>query len=145
MKRATVLEIIASALFLLFVYAAISKLIAFDYYLYDLKRSPLLAPYAHSIAIIVPVAEVLVAALLVPVKTRRYGFKGALILMLLFTFYIVYVLTFTIKRPCTCGGIIRQLSWPNHLVFNIAFLALAITGIILEPNRSINSFTNNTK
>lgn len=132
MKRAIVLDIIASLLFLLFVYTAISKFIAFDYYLYDLRRSPLLAPYAHAIAATVPGAELLVATLLFAPKTRSYGFAGAVTLMLLFTFYVTYVLIFTVKRPCTCGGLIRQLSWPQHLVFNLAFLTFAIIGFSLQ-------------
>nr|WP_143097972.1 MauE/DoxX family redox-associated membrane protein [Chitinophaga sp. CF118] len=72
------------------------------------------------------------AALLIPNKTRKYGLLGSLVLMLVFTVYVAYVLLFTTKRPCTCGGIIRQLSWPDHLIFNISFLLLAITGIILQ-------------
>ena len=105
---------------------------AFDYYLYDLKRSPLLGSYAMTIAIIVPAAELLVAALLLPDQTRKWGLTGSLILMILFTLYVGYVLVFTTSRPCTCGGIIRQLSWPEHLVFNISFLLLAIIGIHLK-------------
>ena len=142
MKRTTVPEIIACAFFLLFVYTAISKLIALDYYLYDLKRSPLIAPYASAIAILVPCCELLVAALLIPNKTRMYGFTGSLALMVLFTLYVAYVLTYTTKRPCTCGGIIRQLSWPNHLIFNIIFSILAITGIILQHKISKRTIQN---
>ena len=123
---------ITYALFFLFVYTSLSKLFAFDYYLYDLKRSPLLGNYAMIIAIIVPAAELLVAALLLPDQTRKQGLTGSLMLMILFTGYVVYVLAFTSSRPCTCGGIIRQLSWPNHLLFNISFLLLAILGIHLE-------------
>ncbi|SFF08302.1 hypothetical protein SAMN05518672_115119 [Chitinophaga sp. CF118] len=132
MKGATVIETICSAFFLLFVYTSISKLISYDYYLYDLRRSPLLASYATVISITVPCTEIIVAALLIPNKTRKYGLLGSLVLMLVFTVYVAYVLLFTTKRPCTCGGIIRQLSWPDHLIFNISFLLLAITGIILQ-------------
>lgn len=132
MKQTTLLSVITYSLFFLFVYTSLSKLMAFDYYLYDLKRSPLLGSYAMTIAIIVPAAELLVAALLLPDQTRKGGLIGSLILMILFTLYVGYVLVFTTSRPCTCGGIIRQLSWPEHLVFNISFLLLAIIGIHLK-------------
>jgi putative oxidoreductase len=131
MKKATIITIIIYAFFLLFVYTSLSKLFAFDYYLYDLRRSPLLGSYAMVIAIVVPCSELLVAAMLLPDKSRMYGLIGSLILMTLFTLYVAYVLAFTTSRPCTCGGIIRQLSWPNHLIFNISFLLLALLGVHL--------------
>jgi putative oxidoreductase len=136
MKTTTIIAIITYAFFLLFVYTSLSKLIAFDYYLYDLKRSPLLGSYAPVIAFLIPFSELLVAALLLPGKSRMYGLTGSLILMTLFTLYVGYVLTFTTSRPCTCGGIIRQLSWPNHLIFNIGFLLLAILGIYLQSKHN---------
>lgn len=112
---------------------------AYDFYLYDLKRSPLLGHYAILVAILVPTAELLVAALLLPDKTSKAGLIGSLVLMILFTLYVGYVLAFTTSRPCTCGGIIRQLSWPAHLVFNIAFLLLSVMGIYLQSNITISN------
>lgn len=135
MKASYILAGICFALFFLFVYASVSKLIAFDYYLYDLKRSPLLHPYASTLAIAVPLLELMVAALLLPDRTRRHGLAGAVLLMLLFTGYVVYVVSFTGERPCTCGGIIRQLSWPQHLVFNSFFLLIALVGYYLERSK----------
>lgn len=82
MKSGKLVAVICYALFFLFIYASISKLIAFDYYLYDLERSPMLAPYATTVAIGVPAAEILVATLLLPDKTQIYGLAGSVILML---------------------------------------------------------------
>ncbi|UPK67990.1 MauE/DoxX family redox-associated membrane protein [Chitinophaga filiformis] len=132
MKTTTLVAWISYALFFLFMYASISKLIAFEYYLYDLTRSPLLKTYALTVAIAVPALEFITAALLVPGKTRVFGLASAVILLLLFTGYVLYVLSFTKDRPCTCGGIVRQLTWPQHLVFNLAFLLLAIAGFCLQ-------------
>ncbi|WP_089784819.1 MauE/DoxX family redox-associated membrane protein [Chitinophaga sp. YR573] len=113
-------------------YASFSKLMAYDYYLYDLKRSPLLSNYATIIAILVPSTELLVAGLLLSDKTSKGGLLGSLALMILFTLYVSYVLFFTSSRPCTCGGIIRNLTWPQHLLFNLFFLILSILGIYLQ-------------
>jgi hypothetical protein len=131
MKRTTVIAVITYSFFFLFVYTSLSKLIAYDYYLFDLKRSPILKSHATVIAVVIPFSELLVAAMLLPDKSRMYGFIGSWILMALFTLYVLYVLVFTTSRPCTCGGIIRELSWPNHLIFNISFLLLALLGINL--------------
>ncbi|MBW8683078.1 MauE/DoxX family redox-associated membrane protein [Chitinophaga rhizophila] len=128
MKANTVLAWICYALFFLFIYASLNKLFAYDFYIYDLKRSPLLSSYAIPIAVLVPVMELLVAFLIIADSTRRYGLAGAVLLMAGFTIYVAYVLIFTAERPCTCGGLIRHLSWNQHLVFNITFLFLAIVG-----------------
>jgi len=130
MKKETFIDVAAYALVILFVYASINKLIAYDFFLSDLKRSPLLSPYALLLSVLVPCVELVLAGLLVFCKTRYTGFIGSAILMGLFTFYVWYVLSFTKERPCSCGGIIRNLSWQNHLLFNTAFLLIAFTGIL---------------
>lgn len=135
MNARTLIACICYALFFLFVYAALNKLISFNYYLYDLKRSPLLQEYAVPVAVAVPTVEILVAGLLLPDKTRGYGLAGSVLLMVVFTLYVIYVLIFTDERPCTCGGLIRELSWSQHLVFNICFLGLAALAAVL--NRQI--------
>lgn len=105
---------------------------AYDYYLYDLKRSPLFSNYATIVAILVPAAELLVAGLILPDKTSKAGLVGSLGLMALFTLYVGYVLLFAGTRPCTCGGIIRNLTWPQHLIFNLVFLILSFAGLYLH-------------
>ncbi|WP_440134074.1 MauE/DoxX family redox-associated membrane protein [Chitinophaga sancti] len=139
MKSSFVLSFIRYALCFLFLYTSFNKLMAFDYYLYDLKRSPLLSNYAIIIAILVPGAELLVAALLLLEKTIRGGLLGSLGLMVLFTIYVGYVLLYAATRPCTCGGIIRNLTWPQHFVFNICFLLLSILGLYLQ-RRSLATY-----
>jgi putative oxidoreductase len=142
MKRKTILEIIAFAFFFLFVYTSLSKWYTFDFYIEDLHRSPLLGPFAGPISILIPGSELIVAALLLPDKTRKFGLIGSLVLMTLFTVYVAYVLLLTTERPCTCGGIIRKLTWHQHMVFNIVFLLLAITGILLHSMQQ-RSFLRN--
>lgn len=137
MKKQIVIEIITFSFFFLFVYTSLSKLYQYDFYYNDLLRSPLLSPVAYPISILIPGAELIVAVLLLVDRTRKYGFIGSLILMTLFTLYVSYVLTLTTERPCTCGGIIRQLSWRNHLIFNLIFLALSLAGFILEKKRTL--------
>jgi hypothetical protein len=132
MKSDKLVALICYALFFLFIYASLNKLLAFDYYRYDLKRSPLLQSNALLLAITIPAAELLIASLLLPDKTRIYGLAGSVILMFVFTLYTIYVLSFTSERPCTCGGIIRELTWPQHMAFNIVWLLLAILGFKLH-------------
>ncbi|SFF07132.1 hypothetical protein SAMN05518672_11563 [Chitinophaga sp. CF118] len=142
MKKQIVIEIIAFSFFFLFVYTSLSKLYQYDFYYNDLLRSPLLSSVAYPISILIPGSELIVAVLLIPDRTRKYGFIGSLILMALFTLYVGYVLTLTTDRPCTCGGIIRQLSWRNHLIFNLIFLAMGFAGFILEKRTLITTYKN---
>ena len=139
MKKDTIINIISYAFVLLFVYTALSKWLTYKIYLYDLIRSPELGNVAVPISIIIPGAELLAALLLLIPERKHIGFWLSFILMTLFTLYVSYVLLFAVDLPCTCGGIIRNLSWPQHLVFNIIFTALAATGIILNKKERIQS------
>ena len=140
MKSRITLALIKYVLFFLFLYTGFSKLMAYDYYLYDLKRSPLLSHYAVIIAIVLPAAELLVAGLLLPDKTSKGGLLGSLVLMILFTFYVSFVLFFATSRPCSCGGIIRNLTWPQHLLFNLFFLILSVVGLLLQSKSGSSTY-----
>jgi hypothetical protein len=38
------------------------------------------------------------------------------------------MLLFTPKLPCSCGGVLKNLSWKEHLMFNFCFTAIAFIG-----------------
>jgi hypothetical protein len=135
MRKKALIAGICYTLFVLFVYASSTKLMAYSYFLDDLRRSPVLLPYAVSLSIVIPSLELLIAALLLSDKTRKSGLIGSFLMMLLFTGYVLYVLTSTTERPCSCGGIIRELTWPQHLVFNIVFLLLTVLGMYLQNSK----------
>jgi phage shock protein PspC (stress-responsive transcriptional regulator) len=48
--------------------------------------------------------------------------------------YILLMLISDERLPCSCGGVLQQLSWKQHLIFNLFFLLLAVVGIVLESN-----------
>ncbi|WP_316791474.1 MauE/DoxX family redox-associated membrane protein [Pedobacter frigoris] len=132
MRKETFIDIIAYALVLLFLYTALSKLFTYSFYLHDLQRSPWLGSLALPISIIIPGAEILSSVLLLMPAKRKIGLMFSLILMTIFTIYVAVVLGFSEELPCTCGGIIRELSWPQHLIFNIFFTALATIGWVMS-------------
>ncbi|HZH70563.1 MAG TPA: MauE/DoxX family redox-associated membrane protein [Flavobacteriaceae bacterium] len=37
--------------------------------------------------------------------------------------------------PCSCGGVLEQLGWTEHLAFNIGFMGLGVVGILIENKR----------
>jgi hypothetical protein len=69
--------------------------------------------------------------------TRKYGLVTSTILMAIFTIYISYMLLFTSNLPCSCGGVLKQLNWSQHLVFNVIFLLLSIMALWLSNNNKI--------
>lgn len=143
-KKNTVIEIISGLFILLFLYTALSKLHGFLYFRFVIGQSPLIGPFAPILAWTVPVVEILISLALMIPKTKLAGLYASFITMILFTLYIGYMLAFESKLPCSCGGVIGQMTWPQHLVFNIVFTALAYLGIRLykQNQRPPGQITN---
>jgi hypothetical protein len=139
MKRKWIIEVISAMLLLLFCYAALSKLSEYGVFVFQVSESPfrLLAKSAHWIAWLIPATELVIAAMLPFTQTRLAGFYGASGLMFAFTVYIGAMLLSGLPLPCACGGIISALHWPGHLVFNIFFLCLSVTGIYMEKKNRV--------
>jgi len=132
MRRKIIIELISSLLILLFLYASVSKWLAFKSFVGDMNNQPFpnwMTPY---LVWSIPSIEVLIVLLLIFDRTRLPGLYASLVLMLAFTIYTVTVLLHAFKYvPCSCGGVIRKLTWPQHLVFNLFFVGISVAGIIL--------------
>jgi uncharacterized membrane-anchored protein YitT (DUF2179 family) len=73
-------------------------------------------------------------------RARLIGFYAAFILMILFTLYTIFILFhFFSYVPCSCGGVIRNLTWGQHLVFNSCFVILSVFGITLQRRKYFKS------
>ena len=130
-------DIISVLLILLFVYTGMSKLLEYSLLKNQIAQSPLIGAFA-SVAWILPVAELIAAGLLTSINTRIYGLYASLLLLIVFTGYIGYMLAFAEHLPCSCGGVLKQLSWKQHIMFNLFFLLLALAGIVLERKQKIS-------
>jgi hypothetical protein len=117
---------------LLFVYAALSKVLDYETFSLQLAQSPLLSAYAEIIALSVPGLEVIIAFFLLLPRFRILGLYAAFTLMVMFTAYIYIILNFSDFVPCSCGGVLEDLSWTQHLVFNLAFIGLAGVAIFFS-------------
>ncbi len=85
--------------------------------------------YGTFLAVTLPVSELLLSfALLIPATTRIALFIS-LALLLTFTGYLIISLFNHYDLPCTCGGVIQQLTWKQHVLFNTAFIAINIVAI----------------
>jgi len=117
----------------LFTYTAISKLFSFASFRYNLDHSPLIAPFSQWIAVFLPVLELAVALLLFFPKKRIAGLYASFSLMSIFSLYIAYALVSGLKLPCSCGGIIQSLTWPQHLWVNIILATLGAVSLHYKP------------
>ena len=140
MKRFSLLDFIVFLFIVLFVYAATSKLITFDLFKIQIQTAPLLMRFSQIIAYAIPVMEIIISVMLIVPRLTLYGFYASFFLMFLFAAYIVFILTVSPNVPCSCGGVLENLGWTEHLVFNMFFVLLAVLGIVLH-NRNRKSFS----
>lgn len=120
---------------LLFVYAAISKLITFDEFKVQLTQSPLLSIYAGVIAYLVVISELVIAFLLNIRSTKLLGLYLSYGLMVAFSIYIYLILNYSDFIPCSCGGVLEKLGWNEHLLFNIITSFLILLSIFYTEDK----------
>lgn len=135
MKKLPVIEITSSLLILLFSYTAISKLLIYRAFTRTLSESPLIHNGADTIAWLLPATELVVVLLLFFPASRNYGLWASAVLLLLFTLYLSYMVLFVPHLPCSCGGVLRKMSWPQHIFFNLFFLGLSILAIYVHAKQ----------
>jgi putative oxidoreductase len=138
MKKKTFLYGIITLLTMMFIYASFSKLFDFA----EFQRAMYHQPFPHwmsSILIwILPALEIAISILLIKEKTQRVGLITSLCIITLFTLYIGAILIHLFpKVPCSCGGLIRLLTWPRHLIFNLFFLSITIIGLIIQSKTEL--------
>jgi hypothetical protein len=118
---------------MLFLYASVSKFLDFQRFIGEMNNQPLPNSWTPFLVWTVPSLEIAISLALIFERTRMVGLIASLVLMTLFTIYTAIILLhFFDYVPCSCGGVIRKLSWPQHLVFNLFFVALSVLGIILQ-------------
>jgi uncharacterized membrane protein YphA (DoxX/SURF4 family) len=136
MRNRIILEIVSCLLVTLFTYAAISKLLDYNIFRFQLERSPFISKYSQGIAWFIPSVELVATLLLIIRQTRLLGFYLSFLLMLLFTGYIYAILHFSYEIPCSCGGVLSLMSWKQHFIFNVTFSIIALTGIMIQAKPS---------
>lgn len=130
-------EIVAALFVLLFLYTALSKLKDMNGFVVAMQQSPLIGSAAHLLSWFIPTVELSVTILLIIPRMRSIGLVASTLLMIFFTGYVVYMILYSSKLPCTCGGIIEAMSWKAHLIFNSMFLLLGAAAIIFSKNAFI--------
>lgn len=131
-----VLDVICLLLITLWIYTSINKLMEYEQSQSQLAAQAMIGEYAGLLVWLLPALEILAAVLLVVRLTRKAGMLLSFLLMLLFTGYVGLVVAGLWENiPCSCGGVLNQLGWKEHLVFNLFFTLLAGMGIYLMKSQ----------
>lgn len=137
LKRQVVIECIAALLILLFLYASVSKFLDFKRFIDEMNNQPLPNSWTPFLVWGIPCLEIAISAALIFEYTRMLAFYASLVLMTLFTIYAIMIIAhFFPYVPCSCGGVIRKLTWPQHLALNLFYVALSVLGLVLQRRKS---------
>jgi len=148
MKRITLADFTSYFFILLFVYTGATKLMETQLFKEQLISSPLLGPLAGFISWALPIGEILLGiAFLIP-RLQRKAFYATLVVMALFTIYVLVIFFMDNHLSCSCGGIIEELTPKQHIVFNSACVVLSILGKLAtqqhEPFHKFKWLTNSS-
>jgi uncharacterized membrane protein YphA (DoxX/SURF4 family) len=141
-SKKIIVEVICLLYILLFVYAAVSKLLDYHDFSIKLGQSPLLSAFAGYVAVGVPLLELIIALLLCFPSRRFIGLFASFCLMVAFIAYIFIILNFSSYVPCSCGGILQDLGWTEHLFFNVVFVVLAVIGLLFTDRPAYFNLAN---
>jgi hypothetical protein len=131
-KAVLIADIISASILLLFLYTAVNKLLDYEHFKSVMIMSPLLHPFAGTIAWVLPIGEIGIVLLLLFPKTKLNGLYTAFVAIVIFTLYIIYMIIFTPRLPCSCGGVLKSLTWTQHIYFNLFLLLLTGIAIVLS-------------
>lgn len=137
MRNKTIItEITVLLLVILFLYTGLSKFLDFKGFTSDLNNQPFPNSFTPFLRWAVPLTEIAIVGALIYEKTRLIGLYASLVLMGLFTIYTALVLFHVFAYvPCSCGGVIKYLSWPQHLLFNLFFVLITAVAIKQQNSR----------
>jgi hypothetical protein len=135
-----IVETICLLFIVLFVYAALSKLLDFENFQAQLGQSPLLSAYTGIISYGVPLLELLLSVLLFFPTTKRVALYASFSLMVAFSSYIYLILHYSTYIPCSCGGVLEKMNWNQHFLFNLTFVVLALLALFINHTGDVSAF-----
>jgi putative oxidoreductase len=136
LKKQVALECVCALLVVLFLYASISKFLDFKTFIDQMNNQPLPNSLTPFLVWAIPLLEISISVILLFEYTRLLGLYASLTLMILFTIYTgIVLLHFFPYIPCSCGGVIRHLTWGQHLILNLFYILISVLGIILQRRK----------
>ncbi|MDX3916956.1 MAG: MauE/DoxX family redox-associated membrane protein [Pseudosphingobacterium sp.] len=129
-KITLIIHIVALLYLFLFAYTAHAKLTDHENFFKSLDRFPFIPGFvAIVLAWMIPIIEAVIGIFLIIPQTRPKALKAGLALMVVFTVYLSAVVLSGLPLSCSCGGVISAMSWKEHILFNAAFIILAVIAL----------------
>lgn len=139
MKARTVIEVIASLLIVLFLYAAISQVVSHPTFQSQINRSLSNTVLSGIIAWLIPAIQLAIVIILWRPATRLAAFGCSLAMVGCYTVYLIVMLPGAFKSNCHCGELWQQATLEINVLVNLAIIFLAATAIILSGRFKENS------
>lgn len=131
-NREWVIQGVSFLFIILWLYTAVTKLMDVELFEKQLSNQAWVHGYANLLVWFLPIIEITAALLLMFTATRKMGMILSLALISVFTLYVGLAVAGAWKDvPCSCGGVLNQLGWKEHLWFNLSYLTLATIGMLL--------------
>ncbi|WP_439490421.1 MauE/DoxX family redox-associated membrane protein [Algoriphagus sp.] len=129
-------RIFSIPLILLWTYTGLDKLIRWEASRKAFLNQPMPNELEEVLAYAVPIAELLIALLLLFSVTRWWGYLGSALLLTVFTTYVGLIWVGAFPRvPCNCAGILESLGWAAHFWLNLGFIGVAVWGLVVNEHR----------
>lgn len=121
-------------LVIMFSYAAVSKLWNYERSLGEMRNQVFPIVLADVLTWLIPLIEISITICLVYIPFQRIGLWSSLVLLSIFSIYILLAATKIFGRtPCSCAGILWQNSTYWHqLGFNLLFIIMAVIALWLN-------------
>lgn len=127
-------------LILIWAYSGVEKLLRFEQSRKAFHNQTFPAELAEILSHSVPIAELLLALLLLFSITRWWGYLGSILLLTVFLTYVGLIWVGAFPRvPCNCAGIIESLGWGAHFILNMVLIGISVAGMRLEMGRKSES------
>lgn len=127
--KSLITEIIIFLLVLLWAYTFASKIFDFDTFRRQIKGAYILSAGGAILAYLLQATHLGIIILLVNKNWRKAGLLVSLIILVIYTTYLIYVLKFAPSIPCSCISLMSGMNWNDQLYFNFIALAFNLTGL----------------
>jgi len=138
-------EIIVFILILIWAYTFVAKVFDFETFQRQIKGAYMLSAGGNLLPYLLQIVHFGIILLLINKSWRRMGLITSILVLILYTGYLVYVLKFAPSIPCSCIAMFNWMNWNDQLYFNFSMLAINIIGLIIfSLNRPPHSHVQTT-
>jgi hypothetical protein len=127
-KRKIIVDVLSLFLFIVLIYAGVTKLVHYNTTLNEWSISKQFRRFAHFNSIILPITEIGISISLFAQRSRFYGLIMAI---LLFAVYIIAMFTLKLYVPNIRGGMFNYGTFNQYLILNGSLLFIALLAFFI--------------